>query len=300
MRTDLVILAGGLGSRFGGDKAFTSFGPADELLLEYTLYDARRAGITAATLVVPPGAEDGLGAELGKRVSGIELRFVAQDRYRPYAELDTPERARPWGTAHAAAIACASVPKAEACVIVNADDWYGPRAITALMDTSLASSDAALVTWPLRATLSRHGGVNRGVCVCEGPRLVSVRECYEITELEGQGEARGRYEETLEPLALDTPVSLNCWALRRPAIDWLCASTRAFIEARRGEARVEAQLPTILMDGMAAGKLSIHAHALGTDWAGVTFKADGEALRARLASAAAQGVYPNPLWSPPT
>ena len=289
MDTRLVILAGGLGSRFGGDKAFTRFGPRGELLLEFTLFDARRAGVELAVLVVPPGSAEALAAELESRVVGVELRFVEQDRARPYADLETPARERPWGTAHAAAIGCDDA--ADCCVVVNADDWYGPRALTDLVGAGLAGSDAALATWPLASTLSEHGPVNRGLCEVEDGWLVSIRECVGI---EG---ARGQLDGEVVSLDHDTPISLNCWALGRRAIDWLKTTTRAFIEAAGEDPRVEAQLPTLLMAGIEQAGLRIRAVPVGQAWAGVTFRADAEAVRARLRSAT---CYPSPLWSKPS
>jgi CTP:molybdopterin cytidylyltransferase MocA len=299
MPTHLVILAGGLGKRFGGNKPFTPFGPRGELLLEFTLFDARRAGIETAVLVIPPGTRDAVDGELAPRVSGLNLRYVEQDRWRPYADVETPNRERPWGTGHAAAIGC--LDEADCCVIVNADDWYGPRAITDLLATDLAACDAALVTWPLAATLSDQGGVYRGVCELDGRALRSIVECYDIRASEGviRGDMRDGSHDAGE-LAADTPVSLNCWALRRPAIDWLRDQTRALVTAHRDDPRLEAQLPTIMMDGMRDGALRIHALAVGAAWAGVTFKADAEHLRRRLADASAARDYPSPLWSTPS
>lgn len=298
MNTQLVVLAGGLGTRFGGNKTFAALGPQQEFLLEFTLFDARRAGIGVAVLVVPPGASASVRAELEPRISGLELRFVEQDKRQPYPDLATPERERPWGTGHAAAIGC--LEDAECCVVVNADDWYGPSAITDLLATAfgagLAASDAALVTWPLESTLSRHGRVNRGICTTAGLVLDTVNECYEIGRNEG-GAIAGRYEHERVELEPDAPVSLNCWALRRPAIEWLRQQTRALVTTHRDDPRLEAQLPTILMNGIRADALTIHAHAIGTHWSGVTFKDDAEFVRQQLAAVTATGSYPSPLWS---
>ena len=290
---ELVILAGGLGERFGGDKALAGLGPRGELLLEFSLFDAKAAGVERVHLVVPPGGEARFGAELRERVRGPHLNFVEQAPEQPYAGLDTPGRERPWGTAHAAAIAsaCASGP----CVVVNADDWYGPRAIRDLAAADLGDADAALVTWPLAATLSEHGPVNRGLCRVEDETLSSIRECVGI---EREGEViRGQLGPESIRLEPDTPISLNCWLLGPRAQTWLETSTRTFVETHRTDPRIEAQLPTLLMAGIEAVGLRVRTVARGQVWAGVTFRADAERVRQLLREACEAGELPNPLWS---
>lgn len=292
----LVVLAGGLASRFGGDKAFTPTGPDDEYLLEYALLDARRAAVPIATLVVPPGRSQRAATELGRRVSGIELRCVEQDKLLPYADLATPARERPWGTAHAASIGCSL--DFDTNIVVNADDWYGPQAITTLVK-ELRNADADLMTWPLASTLSEHGAVNRGLCRCDDAGwLQDIRECIGL--LRGaDGIIRGRIEarDEVVGLAEDTPVSLNVWALGRPMVRWLQQTCRSFISASRDDAWAEAQLPTVIMEGMRRQQLRVRTHRLGEEWAGITFHGDLARVRARLERAAAEGTYPQPLWS---
>ncbi|MHC5068517.1 MAG: NTP transferase domain-containing protein [Planctomycetota bacterium] len=290
----IIVLAGGLGSRFGGDKPFAPVGPNGETILEFNLSTAIRAGVTRVAMVVPPGRGDEIDAYVRSRVPAeIEVVCVEQDKAQPYSDMATPERERPWGTAHAAAIGMAAV--AGPWIIVNADDWYGPGCCDALVPAVAAAADGVhLVTWPLGATLSEHGSVNRGVCENDQDgRLQAITEACGIDGSELIGTAP---DGSSMQLSLDTPVSLNLWAIGSEVGVWFCAEVRSAIAGQDADPKVEVYLPGVLSDGMRAGHYAITSHATGEQWCGMTYSDDLPMVRQRLADAVASGHYPQPLW----
>ena len=277
----LVVLAAGLGSRFGGDKQVAAVGPRDETILAFTAFDARRAGFAEVILVVRPGMEDTVRALVADRIGRqIPVRLVPQPLGRP----------RPWGTAHA--LACALEGLHRPCGVVNADDWYGVDGIRRLAEGLTRDDvDGVCVTYPLGRTLSAHGGVNRAVCAREDGLLVGIEEVVDI-----RADARGISAPTGPALRADTAVSLNCWGFqpwtypgfRRAVADFLASDP---------EPKAECFLPTVIMDHIRAGSWRIAALSADSDWCGLTYAADRAAVAARLRQATTAGDYPEPLWA---
>lgn len=289
----LVVLAAGMGSRFGGDKQVAQVGPHDETILDYTAFDARRWGFGEVVLVVRREMQATVAAMVGDRLARrMPVRYVFQDMHEPLPGLPTPGRSKPWGTAHA--LACALRGLSVPCGVVNADDWYAPGGIRALANQlARADTEGCLVAYPLARTLSPNGAVNRAVCSSNRwGGLESIAETTGIAAAPGGGIVDGQGR----PLAPETPVSLNLWGLQPAAYAGFLADVDAFIRAHAGESAGECQLPDLVMAGMRARRWSVRVVQADADWCGLTYQADRPAVQARLARAVAEGDYPAPLW----
>ncbi len=294
-----VLLAGGLGRRFGGDKQVDPVGPRGEPLGAYTAFDALRAGFGEVVIVARPGAERAVHAAF-RAALGPEapLRVVPQSVVWPEDAPAPSRRTRPWGTAHAALAAAAHVPGPFG--IANADDGYGPDALPALLESLVeaAPADVTLVTYEAGGVLSPHGGVSRGWVRESSDGHVEV---IEVHELQADGSVlRGTTGggEAVE-LSRDTPVSMNLWGLTSRAVVALEAGWHAF--ARRlgrpevRELEVEYALSTALNGLARDGTVQLQPRAGGRDWFGMTFATDRPAVMERLATLHAEGVYPTDL-----
>jgi len=296
MPTTLVILAAGMGSRFGGDKQLAAVGPDDATISDYLVYDALRAGFDDVVLVVrqrPNPLEEMIARRFGARLA---VRCVEQrlDDIPPGAAV--APRTKPWGTAQAVMAAARDIRGAFA--VVNADDLYGPAAFTALaafLTSAASATTSALVGFPLRATLSPSGGVNRGVCrVDASGMLVGIRETINIEPHEDGGAYRDDAG-TLQHLPGDTPVSMNMWAFN-PAIGRaLEDSFRGFLDAHGQDAKAEYLLPAEVGALVRSGGLRVRVLTGPFEWCGVTYPQDralvADAIRRRIE----HGVYPERL-----
>ena len=282
----LVILAGGLGSRFGGLKQLEPMGPDGEVLLDYAVYDAARAGIERVVFVIRPEMADSFPgwaeARFGGRV-GIRCAIQRLDD----APVDVPPgRVKPWGTAHAVMTAAALVDGP--CVLVNADDFYGRQGYEvlahALREPSGATVTWHLAAWPLGETLSPSGTVNRALC-----------EVDEQGWLRGLEEARGLSRETLSSEWLERPISMNMWGFT-PRIFDACSRALARFFHTADLATDECLLPDVVRDAITGGEARVRVHRVQSTWCGVTYPADVPATRATLAGLHRAGAYPARLW----
>lgn len=272
----LVILAAGLGSRYGGDKQIAAVGPAGETLLEFTLFDALRCGIRNAVAVVRPAVAERVAGLLA-RAPGLEWKLVEQPS----------TRARPWGTAHA--LDCAMAVVSGPVVVVNADDWYGPGAIATVVSQLDHGADVALTAHKLGRTLSQHGSVNRGVCRVRDGRLLDVVETIGLVpDPAGARHAAG-------VLPADTPVSLNLWGMTQEFQPYLTRMVREFLAAHRDDAKGEIYLPDVVATWIASGR-PVQCEICNEDWCGLTHPDDRPQVVTRLDQATTSGIYPTPLW----
>jgi hypothetical protein len=290
----LVVLAAGLGSRFGGDKQIAEVGPTGETILDFTAFDACRWGFGEIVLVVRPGMQPAVAAAVGDRLARhLPVRYVVQDPAEPLPGMTVPERRKPWGTAHA--LACALRGLERPCGVVNADDWYGPEGMRVLAN-QLARGDAegCLVAYRLERTLSAHGPVNRALCAADAAGgLTGIREVSGIIVGPEGPEQRGP-DGTRHRLEGAAPVSLNLWGFQPNRYPELIAAVAAAIPGLAGDG--ECQLPAVVMEGIRARTWGIRMVQADADWCGLTYRADHEQVRQRLARAVAEGAYPTPLW----
>ncbi len=293
----LVVLAAGLGRRFGGLKQLTGVGPGGATLLEYSLFDARQAGFGRVTFVIRPEMQgDFRSFAEGRLPPSLEWNLCLQRMEDvPPGSVTPGGRRRPWGTAHAVLAAESSV--SGPFGVVNADDFYGREAFHA-MASFLASDrpDWALVGYELGATLSPAGGVNRGLlALADDGTLASIEEVMDLVRTEegaitGLGEAGPRI---VNGKAL---VSMNFWGLEPSVFGGLRSGFRRFLEGADIE-HDEYPLPVAMQDLIQDGERRIAVLASASRWFGVTYHEDLVAVRTALEQLVASGHYPERLWS---
>jgi hypothetical protein len=303
MALTLLVLAAGMGSRYGGLKQLDPVGPAGETLLDYSVYDARRAGFERVVFVIRRAFE----AEFRQRVGAaygqvLDVAYVYQELDNlPAGFSPAPARVKPWGTGHA--IWCARDEVRTPFAAINADDFYGAAAYQALADffsrpqpSDHGPARFAMVGYRLGQTLSEHGRVSRGVCAIDGAgRLDTVREFTGI-ENAPPGARHTAADGTVTDFSGREIVSMNFWGLTPAVFPLLEQGLRGFLLARGGEETAEFYIPTA-MTGLIEQE-SANVTVLPTDsrWFGVTYREDKPTVVAALQGLVAASVYPASLW----
>ena len=299
----LVIMAAGMGSRYGGLKQLDPVGDHGQLIIDYSIYDARRAGFETVVFVIKPEIEEDFKRCIGGRVSkSMDVRYAYQ------LKEDLPEgyavpgvRQKPWGTAHAA-LAARNVVDGPFAVI-NADDYYGPEAFQEIFSYLSAHEDGALyeyvmVGYLLKNTVTENGTVARGVCEETADNFLT--KVTERTKIE-KGEPP-RYTEddgqTWTELPGDTIVSMNMWGFTRSFLDEAWARFPAFLDKALAEnpAKAEYFLPTVVSQLIDEGKARVKVLRSEDKWYGVTYREDKPTVVNAIAEKTASGLYPGRLW----
>ncbi|MDH3292659.1 MAG: NTP transferase domain-containing protein [Gemmatimonadota bacterium] len=296
MSMTLVILAAGRGSRYGGLKQLEPVGPHEATLMDYTIHDAVRAGVDRVVLVIPHGLDavflSHLGEQFGRQ---IDIRCIAQTiEAVPYGYSIPPERAKPWGTAHAVLITAPLVDGP--FLVANADDFYGASSY-ALLCTHLREHPnvAAVVGYPLHATLSPHGGVSRGICELDPNGFVArVREVRHIRDVQGVLEGRTEAGDRLT-LSGNETVSMNLWGFGSAILPILESDFARFLETDGADPAAEFLLPSVANRHIAAGSLRLTVLPSDAAWFGMTFPEDTPRVRRQIAELVAAGRYPRHL-----
>ncbi len=296
----LVILAAGIGSRYGGMKQLESVGPSGETLLDYSVYDAVQAGFTRVVFVIRPSMEQAFHGfaqgRYGDRIAVTTAHQRLDDL--PAGYIPPLTRTKPWGTAHAVLAAEPAV--AGPFVVANADDFYGAAAFRAsgrFLDEEAGGSPPvwALGGYRLRETLSEAGGVNRGVCRCDADGwLEQIEEVTDIV-LAHDGYV-GRAGATLRHFDGREPVSMNLWAFTPDVFGLLRRGFVAFLHSA-GLERAEYLIPTIVQEAVRQGEARVRVLMPEARWHGMTYPADRPLVAAALRELVAAGVYPSPLWT---
>ncbi len=292
-KTTLLIMAAGLGSRYGGNKQVDGLGPHREILMQYSIYDAIRAGFEKIVFVIKPEHQSIIEG-FCRNIQGAEIAFVYQDFSSLPAFYSLPaERAKPFGTVHA--VLCAKDAIAEPFAVLNADDFYGADAFRVIHDklTALREGEAAMVAYYLKNTVSRNGAVTRGVCDVQNGTLQKVTETYKIT-LEEDGTIRDADSGLLDGESL---VSMNLWGFRPEIFGSLEAKFDAFLKSLSPEEiKAEYALPTLVDSMIGDGELAVSVLSTEAVWFGVTYQEDRPTVMAELAAMHENGSYPSPLF----
>ncbi|MBR1660537.1 MAG: NTP transferase domain-containing protein [Oscillospiraceae bacterium] len=302
MSAALVILAAGLGSRFGGVKQAEQVGPGGEVLMEYAVYDALRAGFDRIVVVIKPEMRSDARAIFGQMNAsraGIDLCYAYQFMEGEWGGVPIPAgRTKPLGTLHA--LLCARAYLDRPFAVINADDYYGRGAISAVAEAlpGLKSErDCVLAAYRLKNTVSPFGTVTRGVCTVEKQRLKKVVETYQI-KLFPDGSLRdltaGENGPLLDP---ESPVSMNLWGFHPDILPLMAERFREFLLSLPvGDNRTELPLPVALDSLLAAGKAECRVLDTEERWFGMTYPQDKSVVVEALRKLHEQEVYPPTLW----
>ncbi len=300
----LVIMAAGMGSRYGGLKQIDPVGPKQEVIIDYSLYDARRAGFETVIFIIKHEIEDLFKAAIGNRISkymNVKYAYQQPDDL-PQGYLLPQGRTKPWGTAHAVLSARELIDAPFA--VINADDYYGPEAFQTIYDYLSTHEDGetysfSMVGYLLKNTTTKNGHVARGICVTdEQGNLASVTERTRIEEYEGGIHFSTDEGETWTDLDPDTLISMNMWGFTQSFIDEAKARFPKFLDRTLAENPLKGEyyLPTVVSQLLDEGKATCKVLSSHDKWYGVTYQADKPEITAALAAKTEEGLYPSPLW----
>lgn len=304
MKTALVIMAAGLGSRYGGGiKQLEGVGPNGEIIMDYSIHDAIEAGFNKIIFIIRKDIEPDFMEVIGDRIEKMCAQHGVEVQYAYQSLTDLPdgiqpvgERKKPWGTGQAV-LACRELIQ-EPFVVINADDYYGKEAFVAIQNF-LQHYDPkhpdhyCMAGFLLKNTLSDFGGVTRGICkVNDNMELVDVQETKNIVKTKDGAEADGK------PLDLDSFVSMNMWGLTPEFVDRLSKGFVDFFEQNKGnENSAEFLLPIFIGQELPKGEFDVKVLQTNDKWFGVTFKEDKPQVVASFEKLIEDGVYQNDLFS---
>jgi len=295
MKPTLVIMAAGMGSRYGGLKQIDPIGPSGEIVLDYSVYDAIRAGFGKVVFIIRPDIEADFKEAVGNKLNGkIAVEYVLQTLDRIPSKFSVPEgRVKPWGTGQAVLMAKDAVQ--EPFAVINADDFYGRETFEViakqLSAMGVESPDGCMVGFYIKNTLSRHGGVARGYCDVQEGLLRSVVERFDICRNE---EGQIRYDGG--EMADDDMVSMNTWGFTPRLFEFLERGFNLFLE-REGQALKSEYLLPELIDGMInSGETRVAVLPSNEKWMGVTYSEDKPVVADGIRALVDNGIYPENLW----
>ena len=301
----LVVMAAGMGSRYGGLKQIDPVGSCGEAILDYSLFDAYEAGFETAVIIIKSAIEKDFMETVGKRLekSPMQIRYAFQELEKIPEGFSIPqERVKPWGTSHAVLCAAEAIDGAPFAVI-NSDDYYGKSAFKVIYDYLCNAKDGAvadycMVGYLLGNTVTEHGSVARGVCcVDKKGNLADIVERTRIEKYEG-GIHFTEDGEVWEDLGEDTIVSMNMWGFTPGFLRQLKDQFPGFMAAQvpGNPQKAEFLLPRSVDELLKAGKATVKVLKSADKWYGVTYAADKPMVVAALAALTRQGKYPDGLW----
>ncbi|MBZ5856527.1 nucleotidyltransferase family protein [Flavihumibacter profundi] len=298
MQPTLVILAAGMASRYGSLKQIQSFGPSGETIMEYSIYDAIRAGFGKVVFIIRKEFEQDFREIFGEKLQGrVRVDYVFQDLNAFLNGAPVPaDRTKPWGTAHA--VLCAKTAVNEPFAVINADDFYGRDAFEQayrFLVRDCNEKTYAIIGYELLKTLSEHGTVNRGVCQVDSKgNLESIAERLNISLKDGQIQC----DDNLEPkvLPLKSSVSMNFWCFHPSVFAVSQEMFDAFLKENANNPKSEFFIPIVADKFTKSGLGVIPVIPTSSNWFGVTYKEDAPSVQASLDALVEKGEYPQNLW----
>ena len=293
----LLILAAGMGSRYGGLKQLDAVGPSGEAIIDYSIYDAIRAGFGKVVFLIRKDLEAAFKERFSKLVEGkIDYDFAYQELdMLPEGYKVPADRKKPWGTGHA--VWCARNHIDGPFAVINADDFYGSEAYKTLAGAMAENTrDHYMVAYYLKNTLSRHGHVSRGVCSLDENH--NLKYVVEHTQIYMKGD-NIVYEQDGETRSLnpDLPVSMNFWGFMPSYFDWLEKYFTAFLDKHIDEPKSEYFIPTVVNHLIDSGEERVKVLTSDAQWFGVTYPEDKEEVMQRIQELVNRGVYPFKLYN---
>lgn len=301
----LVVMAAGMGSRYGGLKQIDPVGNHGQLIIDYSIYDAKRAGFETVVFIIKRDIETEFRHAIGSRLEkAMNVRYAYQELDDLPAGYTVPKgRTKPWGTSHAI-LAARDVIDAPFAVI-NADDYYGPEAFSEIFNYLSASTneghvqDIAMVGYLLKNTVTEHGHVARGVCT-EGENhfLSNVTERTHIEKTENGARYTENDGASWQELSGDTIVSMNLWGFPQQFVSEAQSHFAAFLDENLSANPLKAEyfLPSVVSQLIDEGKASVKVLRSHDKWYGVTYKEDKPVVVAAIGQKTAEGIYPDNLW----
>jgi NDP-sugar pyrophosphorylase family protein len=298
MQPTLLILAAGMASRYGSMKQIQGFGPNGETIMDYSIYDAVRAGFKKVVFIIRKDFADDFKNIFEPKLKGkIATDYVYQDLHAYTGSFQVPaERTKPWGTAHA--ILCAKDAIKEPFAVINADDFYGRDAFEkayAFLTNGVSDKLYSIIGYELAKTLSDNGTVSRGVCQVDAAgNLVSIAERTKIYEKDG----KITYEEGDKKFEVpfDSKVSMNFWCFAPSVFPYTEKIFTEFLAAEGTNPKAEFFIPIIGDKLIKEGKGDIRVIPTAAQWFGVTYKEDAPDVQASLNALITKGEYPTKLW----
>lgn len=289
-----------MGSRYGGLKQMDAFGPNDETIIDYSIYDAMKAGFTKVVFVIRGHFREAFESYFTERIGDrIELQFVEQELDKiPTGFSINPDREKPWGTAHAVLMGQEVIN--EDFAVINADDYYGQESYKTLIDyfnSEHPQNEFAVVSYLLKNTLSKHGSVNRGVCFKDDHDfLTNIVETLKIS-YDQNGDIQYPDGEETSYLQPDTLVSMNMFGFNKRYFELASEHFKAFLERFGNELKSEYFIPYSLDQMIKSEEAQVKVLTSPSKWFGVTYKEDKPFVVEKIRSLIAQGIYPENLWS---
>ncbi len=277
MSAELVIMAAGMGSRFGGLKQASPIGANGEMIIDYSVYDAKNAGFDKAVIVIRKDIESDFRAMAGRRIEKmIDTEYVFQELSDLPEGFSCPEgREKPWGTAHAVFAARNAVKNP--FLVINADDYYGRTVYKKMFDSLTKKGGMSMAGYRLSNTLSENGSVSRGICTVRDGYLLKVEEMTDITP-----------DTDLSP---DTVVSMNMWGLDTGIFGYIEKKLELFLKEHINEPKSEFFLPSVISERMREENLKVRVEMTDEVWYGVTYKEDAPKVHAALTALTEKGLY---------
>jgi dTDP-glucose pyrophosphorylase len=301
MDISLLVLAAGMGSRYGGTKQLDGLGPSGETIMDYSVYDAIRAGFTKVVFVIRESFADAFRKDFADKLSGrLKVELVCQeiDNVPPGVDYH-PERIKPWGTAHAMLMAKDVI--REPFAVINADDFYGRESYALVAEflrgqAGRGSADYCMAGYRLANTLSAHGSVSRGICRVDAKGyLASVTEHTAISR-NPDGRIHSMGEGTPQALRDEDVVSMNFWGFMPGIFDHTERMFSEFIRERGQELKSELYIPGVVDRLIREGKARVKVLPSAARWFGVTYQEDRPEAVKEILSLTESGTYPRKLW----
>ena len=295
MKPTLLILAAGMGSRYGGLKQIDGLGPNEEPIIEYSIYDAIQSGFGKIVFVIRKEFDDAF--RFSKFEEMIEIAYAYQPVQVELEGVDLVERQKPWGTSHAVLVARDYIN--EPFAVINADDYYGNNSYKIMADflkNECSPSVMSMMGYVLENTLSEHGTVNRGVCeVNDKNDLIEVIERTKIAKVDGKVEYNVGEDGGAE-LNPQASVSMNYWGFHPSIFAEIEQGLHAFMKENAQDPKAEYYIPNIVTDLINDKTMVVKVIPTSDTWFGVTYKEDRPMAVAAIAEQIEKGVYPTPLW----
>lgn len=303
MKPTLLILAAGIGSRYGGLKQADSIGPAGEAIIEYSIFDAIRTGFGKVVIVIRKDIEKDFKAKFaGKYDNKIKVEFAFQETNSPIEGIEKfPERKKPWGTGHAMLVAKDLIH--EPFLVINADDFYGFNAFQKMshfLTNRCTTNQFGMVGYLLKNTLSENGSVSRGVCeVDENDHLTGVTERTKIVQ--DREDKQIYYYEKDEPhhLPANTIVSMNFWGFHPSVFETARKMFVDFVKTNQDNPTAEFYIPKIANTLIEKKKVNLTVMTSRDQWYGITYQEDKNTVKSAFDALTIIGAYPNGLWQVP-